>query len=45
MTLIAKLPRMVAKDVLAQYQNGLLQFYAAASAIGVAVLLLILLFV
>jgi NADH-quinone oxidoreductase subunit L len=35
----AKLPRKLGKDLLAGYQNGLLQFYAAASALGVAVLL------
>ncbi len=40
---IARLPRKLGKDLLAGYQNGLIQFYAAASALGVAVLLLILL--
>ena len=40
---IAKLPRKVGKDLLAGYQNGLIQFYAAVSALGVAVLLFILL--
>ncbi len=40
---IAKLPRKFAKDLLAGYQNGLIQFYAAVSALGVAVLLFILL--
>ncbi len=40
---IAKLPRKLGKDLLAGYQNGLIQFYAAASALGVAVLLFILL--
>ena len=40
---IAKLPRKLGKDLLAGYQNGLLQFYAAVSALGVTVLLFILL--
>jgi NADH-quinone oxidoreductase subunit L len=40
---IAKLPRKLGKDLLAGYQNGLIQFYAAASAFGLAVLLWILL--
>jgi NADH-quinone oxidoreductase subunit L len=40
---IAKLPRKLGKDLLAGYQNGLIQFYAAVSALGVAVLLFILL--
>ena len=40
---IAKLPRKFGKDLLAGYQNGLIQFYAAISALGVAVLLFILL--
>jgi proton-translocating NADH-quinone oxidoreductase chain L len=40
---IARLPRKVAKDMLAGYQNGLLQYYAAVSALGVAVLLWVLL--
>ena len=38
---IAKLPRKLGKDLLAGYQNGLIQFYAAVSALGVAVLLFI----
>ena len=42
---IAKLPRKLGKDLLAGYQNGLIQFYAAVSALGVAVLLFILLLV
>ena len=40
---IAKLPRGVGRDVLARYQNGLIQFYAGASVLCVAVLLLVLL--
>jgi len=40
---IARVPRKIGKDLLAGYQNGLLQFYAAVSALGVAVLLLLLL--
>ncbi len=40
---IAKLPRKLGKDLLAGYQNGLIQFYAAVSALGVTVLLFILL--
>ena len=35
----ARLPRKLGKDLLARYQNGLLQSYAAVSALGVAVLL------
>jgi NADH-quinone oxidoreductase subunit L len=42
---IARLPRKVGKEVLAGYQNGLIQYYAAASALGVAVLLWILLLI
>ncbi len=41
---VAKLPRLFGRDVLARYQNGMIQFYAAASALSAAVLLLILLF-
>nr|WP_303652477.1 NADH-quinone oxidoreductase subunit L [Paludisphaera mucosa] len=41
---VAKLPRIAAREVLAKYQNGLIQFYAAASALSVAVLLWVLLF-
>ncbi|MFO0892740.1 MAG: NADH-quinone oxidoreductase subunit L [Isosphaeraceae bacterium] len=40
---IAKLPRKLGKDLLAGYQNGLLQYYAAASALCLAALLWILL--
>jgi NADH-quinone oxidoreductase subunit L len=40
---IARIPRAIGRERLASYQNGLIQFYAAASAVSVAVLLLILL--
>lgn len=40
---IAKLPKIFGRDVLAPYQNGLVQFYVAVSALGVAGLFLILL--
>jgi NADH-quinone oxidoreductase subunit L len=40
---VANFPRRFGQDVLARYQNGLIQFYAAASALSVAVLLFILL--
>ncbi|MGC8641850.1 MAG: NADH-quinone oxidoreductase subunit L, partial [Isosphaeraceae bacterium] len=40
---VARLPRKLARDMLARYQNGLLQYYAAVSALGVAVLLWVLL--
>ena len=40
---VAKPPATFGKGVLAPYQNGLIQFYAAISALSVAVLLLILL--
>jgi NADH-quinone oxidoreductase subunit L len=39
---LARLPRFFGRSVLARYQNGLVQFYAAASALAVAVLLLLL---
>ncbi|QEH33752.1 NADH-quinone oxidoreductase subunit L [Aquisphaera giovannonii] len=42
--LVAQLPRRFAGETLFRFQNGLLQFYAGASAVGVAVLLFILLF-
>ena len=42
---IARLPGKLSKNLLAGYQNGLLQFYAAVSALGVAVLLLIMLLI
>jgi NADH-quinone oxidoreductase subunit L len=37
---VSKFPRMIARDVLARYQNGLIQFYAAVSALSVVFLLL-----
>jgi NADH-quinone oxidoreductase subunit L len=40
---IGRLPRKLGRDLLAGYQNGLIQFYAAASALGVAGLLFLLL--
>jgi len=40
---IARLPGKLSKNLLAGFQNGLIQFYAAASALGVAVLLLVML--
>jgi NADH-quinone oxidoreductase subunit L len=40
---VARLPRVFGRDVLAPYQNGLIQFYVAVSALGVAGLFLILL--
>jgi NADH-quinone oxidoreductase subunit L len=40
---IGKLPRKLGKDLFAGYQNGLIQFYAAASALCLAVLLWVLL--
>ncbi len=39
----AWVPRIFGREVLAPFQNGLIQFYAAVSALGVAVLLWILL--
>jgi len=42
---IAKVPAMLGRDALARYQNGLIQFYAAVSALSVVVLLVILLFI
>jgi NADH-quinone oxidoreductase subunit L len=42
---IARLPRKVGKEALAGYQNGLIQYYAAASALGLAVLLWVLLLI
>ncbi|OJW12695.1 MAG: NADH-quinone oxidoreductase subunit L [Planctomycetales bacterium 71-10] len=41
---VANIPWTAARDVLSKYQNGLIQFYAAASALSVAVLLWVLLF-
>ena len=43
--LVAWVPRFVGRDVLGPFQNGLIQFYAAVTALGVAGLLLILLLV
>ncbi len=40
---IAKLPRLFGREVLAPYQNGLIQYYVAVSALGVAGFFLILL--
>jgi NADH-quinone oxidoreductase subunit L len=37
---VAKLPRLFGRRVLARYQNGLVQFYAAASALSIAMILL-----
>ena len=42
--LVAWIPRITAREVLGPFQNGLIQFYAAATALGVAALLWILLF-
>jgi proton-translocating NADH-quinone oxidoreductase chain L len=41
----AWLPRFVGRDFLAPFQNGLIQFYAAVTALSVAVLFLILLMI
>ena len=40
---VALIPRLIGRERLAPYQNGLIQFYAAVSAVSVAALLLILL--
>ena len=45
MRLTAWIPRFVGRDLLAPFQNGLIQFYAAATALGVAFLLIILLLI
>lgn len=37
---VSKLPRVIGRDVLGRYQNGLIQFYAAVSALSVVFLLL-----
>ena len=42
--LFAWVPRFVGGDVLRPFQNGLLQVYAGATALGIAALLLFLLF-
>jgi NADH-quinone oxidoreductase subunit L len=39
---VAMLPQTIGRGVLARYQNGLVQFYAAVSGLTVVVLLLIL---
>jgi len=39
---VAKVPRFFGRNLFARYQNGLIQFYATASALSLAVLLLIL---
>jgi hypothetical protein len=39
------IPPTVGRDMLARYQNGLIQFYATISALSVAILLLILLLI
>ena len=41
--LTAWIPRVFGRDVLAPFQNGLIQFYAAITAVGVACLLWLLL--
>jgi NADH-quinone oxidoreductase subunit L len=42
--LVAWIPQLVGRDFLAPLQNGLLQFYAGASAVGVVLVLVFLLF-
>ena len=39
------IPRLLGREVLGPYQNGLIQYYAAATALGVALLLVVLLFI
>jgi NADH-quinone oxidoreductase subunit L len=41
--LVAWIPRVLGRDLLAPIQNGLVQFYAGATALGVVLLLLVLL--
>ena len=41
--LVALMPRLLGRDLLAPYQNGLIQYYAAVTAFGVAGMLAILL--
>ncbi len=41
---VAKLPRLLGRGLLARYQNGLLQFYAGVSALCIALLIVIFLF-
>ena len=43
--LVAFVPRLVGRDALRPFQNGLIQSYAAVTALGVALLLLVLLFI
>jgi NADH-quinone oxidoreductase subunit L len=42
--LVSWIPRIVGRELLGPFQNGLIQFYAAVTALGVAALLWILLF-
>jgi NADH-quinone oxidoreductase subunit L len=42
--LTAWIPRFVGRDMLGPFQNGLIQFYAATTALGVTFLLIVLLF-
>src|SRR5262249_10203202 len=41
---VARTPRFVGRELLAPFQNGLIQFYAAAGAFVIVCLLIILLF-
>jgi NADH-quinone oxidoreductase subunit L len=43
--LVAWIPRFLGRDVLRPIQNGLLQYYAGVTALGLALLLILLLFV
>ncbi|CAN5622295.1 hypothetical protein BH23PLA1_BH23PLA1_01700 [soil metagenome] len=43
--LTAYVPRFVGRDALAPFQNGLIQFYAASTALGVVFLLIVLLLI
>jgi NADH-quinone oxidoreductase subunit L len=40
---VSWVPRFFGREVLAPYQNGLIQFYAAVTALGIACLLWVLL--
>jgi NADH-quinone oxidoreductase subunit L len=42
--LTAWIPRLVGRNVLGPFQNGLIQFYAATTALGVTLLLIVMLF-
>jgi NADH-quinone oxidoreductase subunit L len=42
--LAAWIPRLVGRDILGPFQNGLIQFYAATTALGVTFLLIVLIF-